>query len=854
MALWNRLQGTWKRREVEARLDDELQFHLDMRTDELIAQGHTEAEARAMARRQLGNAAKLREEAREVDMLLWIENWGRDIKLAIRSLIKRPVFTLTAILSLAVGIGAVTSLFSVVDAVIWKPVALPAADELVFVDEYKNGNKTGSNGPRLRDWQTLSSFSSATGYYGDSVVWKGPNGAESLRALRVYTKGTPTFRLSPIAGRAFTPEEEAGERVVMLSENFWRKRFNASPQIADQTLQIDGQSYAIAGVLPASISIQHEVELWLPADRGLQKGNRKSGYLGIIGRLKPGITREQAQAEANILVTRMQKENPESDTGLQAALISVSEELSREARTPLLLLFGVVCCVLLMIAVNLSALLLARANERERESGLRSALGASTASLVRLYLSETFLLAFVGASIGLLLSLSGVDLLKALLPQGISRLDQATVDLRVLGCGLGLAFAVALIAGLVPSWMAARGASIRDDGRTTASKHGLWIRSGFVIAEIALGLLLVTTAVRIAETFATVSERSRAIQTAQKIAVTVPFSWTDPNERVTGFNRQALERFASLPGVTSVGLIDRLPLGGGTQSGEIEISGVSAAAPMDCGRRSASSSYFSTMGIPVLRGRLFEDRAGRQEVVVNESFARKFLNGADPVGKKIKFNRNKEWLEIVGMVGNIRQQVEQREAQPEMFLFYADGGWPLSNFVIRSTAPVGVLAPMIRQEVGRLDSMVVIDRLASLDEALGEATSTPRIRSYLIGSFALVALFLAAVGIHGLFAADVARRWKEFGIRLALGGSVSALRNLLLKRAAMLLAAGSALGIAAVVATSKLLESAVEGLQPARILTAVVVALLILVAALAAIWWPLRKLSGVDPAAALRHE
>ncbi len=854
MGLWSRLQGTFKRREVEARLDAELQFHMDMHTDELIAQGHPEAEARAMARCQLGNAAKLREEAREVDMLLWIENWGRDFKQSVRSLRKRPVFTLTSIASLAVGIGAVTSLFSVVDAVVWKPVALPRAEELVFVDEYKKGQKTGSNGPRMRDWQTLSSFSSATGYYGDSVVWKGPNGAESIRTVRIYSGGTATFQLSPIVGRNFRADEEAGEHAVLLSEAFWRKRFNADPAVTNQTIQLNGQPYGIVGVLPASVTISHEVELWLPAERTLQLGNRKSGYLGVVGRLKPGVTREQAQAEANILTARMQKENRDSDEGLQAALIGVSDELSRDARTPLLLLFGVVSCVLLMIAVNLSALLLARAGERERESALRTALGATTGSLIRLYLAETLLLAFVGTAIGLLLALSGVDLLKTILPGGIARLDQARVDWRVLGCGISLAFAVSFVAGLIPSWMAARGTSLKDDGRTTASRQGMWLRNGFVVAEIALGLLLVTTAVRMAETFAEVSQRTRALETSQKIAVTVPYSWTTPDERVSAFNKAAMERFSALPGTTQVGMIDRLPLGGGTQSGEVEISGINPTGSMNCGKRSASSSYFATMGIPLLRGRLFEDRAKRNEIVVNESFVRKFLNGTDPIGRKVQFARNKGSLEIVGVVGNIRQEASQQEANPELFLYFEDGFWPISNFVIRSTTPLSVLGPMIRQEVGNLDSMVVIDRLSSLDEALGEATSAPRIRSYLVGSFALLALVLAAIGIHGLIAADVARRWKEFGIRLALGGSVPALRTMLLKRAAWLLSIGSVLGIAAVVGTSKLLESAVEGLQPARVATGLIVALLILLAALAAIWWPLRRLAGVDPASALRHE
>ena len=384
MGLLNRLQGTFKRREVEARLDDELQFHLDMRTDELIVRGHSPAEARAMARRQVGNTTRLREEAREMDLFLWLEDWGRDLRQSARGLRKRPVFALTAIASLAIGMGAVTSLFSVVDAVVWKPVALPDPHELVFIEEYKKGQLSGSNGQRLKDWQGLSSFASATGSYGEDIVWKGPNGAESINGMRIFTGASATFKLNAIAGRPFSAREEEGDAVAMLGERFWRKRFNADPKICDQTIELEGKPYRIAGVLPSSISISREMDVWLPAEKSLQHGSRKAGYLGVIARLKPGVTREQAQAELNTVAARLQTAYPDTDTGLRAAIIGIADELSRESRTPLLLLLGVVSCVLLMIAVNLSALLLARAGERQRESALRASLGATTGSLIRL--------------------------------------------------------------------------------------------------------------------------------------------------------------------------------------------------------------------------------------------------------------------------------------------------------------------------------------------------------------------------------------------------------------------------------------------------------------------------------------
>lgn len=787
-----------------------------------------------------------------MDLVLWIENWGRDFRQSVRSLRKRPVFALTAIASLAIGIGAVTSLFSVLDTVLWKPVALPSEHQLVFLDEFKMGAAAGSNGQRLKDWQTLSSFESATGSYGEMLVWRGPDGLESIDGHRIFTGCGKTLRIFTTLGRTFTPAEEAGDAVAILTDAFWRRRFDADPNVLDRTIELDGKAHRIIGVLSPTIGYPEDKDVWLPAEASLQNGPRRAGYLGIVARLKTGVPVAQAQAEVNTATSRLQSEHPETDTGLKGALVGLRARIGQEARTPLFVLFGVVASVLLMIAVNLSALLLSRASERQGESSLRAALGATTASLVRLYLAETLLLALVGGVLGMLIALSGVDFLKAVLPGNLPRLTKAHVDWRVFSFAAALSLVVSLIAGLVPSWMAARNSSIKDDGRATTGGGGLRLRNAFVIGEIALSCLLVTTAVRMAETFNEISQRTQAFQNGQKIAVTVPFSWTTPDDRVNAFNKGALERFAAMPGVTQVGLIDRLPLGGGTQDGEIAIQGLNADAVMRSGKRSASSSYFAALGVPLLRGRLFDDRVERKEAVVNETFVRRFLNAADPISRRILFG--KESYEIVGVVGNIRQEATLVEARPEFFLFSENAGWPVSNFVIRSSTPLRVLAPQIRKEVAALDPMIIIASLSTLDEALGESTATPRVRSYLIGGFALLALLLAAIGIHGLFAADVATRWKEFGVRLALGGAVADLRNMLLTRAAWLLVIGCALGIAAVVATSKLLESAVEGLQPARLSTGFVVAALVLLAALVAIWWPLRRLSRVDPSSALRHE
>jgi putative ABC transport system permease protein len=734
MGFWKQLRSTFRARPVEVRIDDEVQFHLDMKVEDLKRAGYSEKEARVMARRHLGNAAAFKEQARDANVVIWLENWIRDFRQGWRGLRKRPMFAITSIASLAIGIGAVTSLFSVVDAVAWKPLALPRAQDLYAIQEFKKGQEAGSNGPRLRDWQTLRSFESVSGFYGaDSVVWKGPRGAEAVNCLRVFSGAMQTFRPTVILGRTFHSREESnGEAVTLLTDRFWRTRMGADPAVLGKVMDLGGQAYVITGVLSPSIGYPEGVDLWAPAPLDLQNGTRAAGYLGIIARMRPTVRREAAQAEVAVMTTRLQAAYPETDAGLRASLTPLREQVAKEARTPLLMLLAVVACVLLMICVNISALLLARAGERQRESALRSALGANAASLVRLYLSETLLITVAGGMAGILLAMYGVDILKVILPAGTPRLADARVDWRVLLFGAGLSCLAGVVAGFIPSWRAARDYSIRDDGRSTGSRSRNRLRSAFVIAEVALSCLLVTTAVRMAESFVELAKRSEKFRTAQTFAVTIPFEWTTPNARLNGFAREALRRFAALPGVTQVGLVDRLPLSGGSQSGEVRIKGLEAETVRRSGRRAADRGYFAALGVPLLQGRLFEDRADRREAVVNQAFVRQHLAGAGAIGRQVSLNKGKNWWEIVGVVADVPQNAVQREAEPDLFSYYETTYWPILHFVIRSTAPLGVVGPQIRQEVGRIDPQALIDSIGTMEDALGEATRQPRITSMLV--------------------------------------------------------------------------------------------------------------------------
>jgi putative ABC transport system permease protein len=859
MSIWDRLKGTFRREAVESRLDDEVQFHIEMRTEEYIRAGYGEREARAMARRKLGNATLVKEQAREMDLYLWIENWVRDCKQSWRMLRKRPVFATTAIASLAIGIGSVTALFSVVDAVVWRPISLPNSQDLFYIEEFKKGQESGSNGARLKDWQTLSSMSAVTGEYTESAVWKGPNGAEAVTCLRTFSSAVRTLQPVVSRGRTFTSaEEDSAQPVALLTHEFWRRRFAGSDAAIGQTMELGGRAHQVIGVLAHFVGYPDGIDAWVPAPMDLQQGSRNAGYLSIYGRIKPGVSRDQAQAEVNVMAKRLAETHPETDVRLQANLVPLREKITEEARTPLLVLLAVVACVLLMICVNISALLLARASERQRESSMRSALGASTGSLMRLYLSETLLITAAGAVLGTLVAMAGVDVLKAVLPASTPRLVDAGVDSRVLLFAVGLSVVAGLLAGLIPSWIASRAPSLQLDSRTTGTRRNQLLRSGFVVAEVALSCLLVSTAVRMAETFVEMSQRPLAFQTSQTYAVAIPFEWTTPAERLASFGQGALREFATLPGVSQVGLVDRFPMRGGTQStNDLEVEGVAAGegTGYQSGMRAASSSYFATIGVPLLKGRLFTDRAKVREAVVNQAFIRKNLPaGMDPIGRKISFNKGKSWYEITGVIGDVRQEPQQVEAAPEAFIFYQNAYWPMLHFAVRSNAPLTVLAPQIRQAVSKLDGMALITRLGTMDEAVGEATRQPRVRSLLVGSFALLALLLAAIGVHGLIAADLAARWKEFGVRLALGGTLQKLRLIVVSKTLRLLVAGGSLGVAAVAASSQILESSVDGLQPARITTALLTGGLLLLAALAAILWPLRKVAKIDPISALRHD
>ena len=862
MGFWNRLTGTFK---TTSDVQQEIEFHVEQRASELIASGAAQEDALRQARREFGNTAKWREETRDADVFVTLENWARDTRQSLRGLLQRPLFALTAIGSLAIGIGSIASLFAIADAVIWKPVALPNEGQLYVLDEAKRGTPTGSNGQRLKDWQTLTSITAATGTYTESIVWRGPSGNQAVRAVRTYTGAMATAQPPVAMGRGFTKEEEGGEPVALVTDAFWRKFLNAE-SFTERTITLSGNAYRIIGVLDASVGYPDGIDFWIPAKAGQQNDPRTAGYLGILLRLKPGVPLQQVNAEIALTTSRLRQAYPTTDANLSATLAPLRERISREARTALFALLAVVACVLTMICVNIAALLLTRGTEREREAALRSALGASPASLIRLYLIEALLLAFAGGTAGVLLALAGVRFLKHILPGELPRLSDAQVDLRVLTFVLLTSVLAALAAGLVPAWIATRRTTLHDSSRgVSARADRKRIRTIFVVAEIALSVLLVTTGVRLGQAFMELAQRPLSFRTDEILAVTVPFGWTDSSERISTFETRATERFATLPGVTQVGLVDAFPLLGGTQSGDIHILGDTSGTPHPSGHRAASPNYFATLSVPLLEGRMFDANPERLEVVVNQAFAKLYLaDGRPAAAHQVAFDRVESkdkktpqdwnWRQVVGVVADLPQDPSKEGAEPEVFQNFLQSYWPYLNFAIHSTAPASVLAPLIREEVAKLDGAVIAGHIGPLKDRLGESVADRGVRSALVGAAAALALLLMAIGIHGLIAGDVANRWREFGVRLAMGATIPSIRRLLLQKIAALALAGIAVGIGAVLLTSNLLESAFQNLAPASVPTLLVVCLTIALAALSAILWPLYRIGRIDPSTALRHE
>ncbi|MBK7785153.1 MAG: ABC transporter permease [Gemmatimonadetes bacterium] len=875
MGLLERLAGSlWRRDRVAQDLSDEIAFHVEERTRENLAAGMAPDAAAADARRRFGNVPLLQERARDLDVVAWLDAAVRDAGQALRSLRRRPGLVLTAVLTLALGIGATSAIYSIVHAVLLRPLPIPGHAAVVMLREARAGSTIGGNPARFRDWQReLTGVRDLAGFYGEATVLTGRGEPERYALLRTFGPVLGLTRAELAMGRGFTPEEERGEGapVALLSHGLWQRRFGGEAGIVGQAVTLSATSYTIAGVLAAGARYPDGQDFVSPAPRGFQEDGRGGGnYFTIIGRLAEGTTLAAANAEAAAIARRFRERYPDTDAALTATLAPLQEVETAETRAPLLLLLGAVFLVLLIACVNIASLLLARAAERRHEAAIRVALGAGRGSLLRLYLMESGWLALAGGLGGLLVAWLGLPVLVRVLPAELPRLAEASLDWRVALFAAGVAVGCGLLFGLAPAWQAARAErthdALRDGGRGTTGGRPR-ARRALVVVQVALSMVLLVSAGLLARSLYQMRGVTTGVVPGQVLVLQLAFPWDTDAARLHGFYRQALEDLAALPGVRRVGLADRLPLEGGTQSRPIRLGEPAAArvplpAEESIAYRAVSEGYFATVGVPLLAGRMWrDDDAGRVlEVVVNQEFARRYLPEARAVGSHISFGVSPAdgappaWHEVVGVVGDLRVELNQSAQPPEVFLSYRSTYWPLASLTLLTRGDPAALTAAVRAVVRRIDPDLIIDGLIPLERQLARASAASRVRTWLVGVFALAALLLAALGLYGVLSSEVAQRRHEIGLRMALGAEPRQVLGMTVRQGLLVTVAGLLAGGAGALAAGRLLATSLFGVGASDPLAFGAAALVLLLVALAASYLPARRASRVDPMVALRRE
>ncbi len=815
-----------------------------------------------------------------------------DLRYALRQLLKEPRFTIVAVLALAIGIGANTAIFSVVNAVLLKPLPFPQPEQLAAVGSIDTRGaltaEPGLNSMSYPDFFDLraqnKSFANLALYRNQSLTLTSEGAAESLRTEKVSGDFFDVLGIHPVLGRTFQrAEEKAGGGpngyTAVLSHAFWQERFKGDNAVLGKAIVLDGRPYTVVGVMPANFRFPIDsdaVDLYVTTafdavsidgskPQTEQRGNHS---LQAVGRLKPGVTMAQASTELNTIAGALAQKYPDSNTHFGAGAVSLRQNLVGDVARGLYVLFGAVGCVLLIASANVANLLLARATVRQKEIALRAALGASRGRIVRQLLTESVLLAAISGVCGLGLAAWGTDLLVSFVPENIPRAESIHLDGWVLCFTILASLGTGILFGLAPAWQTSRldlRSALNESARGSSGRHRL--RSGLVVAEVALAILLLTGAGLLLQSFERLSRVNPGIQPDRLVAAGMALSdaaYPKP-EMIARFQEQLLGRVRALPGVSAASTIVPLPLSGSNMTTSFDLEerpkpeGQQDTSPF----RVAGDDYFHTMGVPLLRGRLFDPHVDRFDskpvMMINARFAEKFFPGEDPIGKRMRpgtslTDDDGPIREIIGIVGNVKHQSLRADFTPEMYLPVAQFPMPFFSLVVRSsTSDPAALASTLRDAVAKVDPGVPIKRIRPYDEYLALALARPRFNALLLSLFAGVALLLTAIGIYGVMAYSVAQRRQEIGIRMALGAQRGDVLRLVVGGGMKLTALGLVIGVTAVFGLTRLLGGLLYGVGSFDALTLCAVAAILAAIALLACWVPARRASGVSPLTALRE-
>jgi putative ABC transport system permease protein len=801
----------------------------------------------------------------------------QDLRYGARMLLKRPAFTLIAVVTLALGIGANTAIFSVINAVILRPLPYYEPERLVMLwganartNEQQQPVSFDDFYDFQRQAQTFSGLAAASPQW--SFVLAGGGEPEQLFGQFISSHLPALLGVQPMLGRAFLPEEDraGGARVAMLSHNLWQRYYGSDPNIVGKPINLNGQSTTVVGVMPPGFQFLEAAELWLPlAQNPFLTRGRAVRLLNVIGRLKPGSTRAQAGAEMNTVTRNLAAQYPNTNVGVGARLVSVHEQVTGKVRLALWLMFGAVGLVLLIACANVANLTLARAAARRKEIAVRAALGAGRARLLRQLLTESVLLALLGSAFGVLLAVWGIDALMTLNPLQLPRYNPVGVDATVLGFTLLTALLTGVFFGLAPAWQASKldlQTALKDGGRTVAEAGTRRMSDWLVVAEMALALVLLIGAGLLIRSFAQLLQVKPGFNTEHVLTMQVLLpqtAYAQPPQRVNIF-QQLETRLKALPEISAVGMATRVPLLGALNNvtSTIDVEG----RPLPPGQRPeidfrrASTGYFQALGIPLLKGRTLTEADVANNtgaVVINEALAKRFWPGEDPLGKRLRTGPSSDqasWQTVVGVVGNVRHLALELEPRSELY-YHTDSNPPFGPvFVIRTKGDPHNVISAVRAQVRELDRNLPVANVNTMEQLVTQSVAQRHFAMLLFGVFAALALVLAGVGIYGVISYSVTQRTQEIGVRMALGAQRRDVLRLILGQGMKLAVLGVAIGLGLAVVLTRLMQSLLFGVRATDPLTFALIALLLTAVALLACWLPARRATQVDPLVALRYE
>ena len=874
-SLWRNLVNKEK---VDHELAEEIRAHLDLLTESKIKQGLTPEEARRAALVELGGVEQVKESVREVRQGRLLEDVWQDARYALRSLRKQPGFTVVAVITLALGIGANTAIFSVINAVLLRPLPYDDADRLVVLTETVAERPIGVSYPNFVDFRNQNTVfeNVAAVRQRESFNLTGTGDSERLQGQLVSANFLATLGVKPIRGRDFLPEDDrAGAApVVMLNHALWQRRFGGDEKIVGQQLTLNRERYTVIGVMPANFEYGLQADLSVPIGLSTERFSARGRDPGIetVARVKPGVSIETANAELNTIAARLEQQYPETNNGRRVRLDSLRETIVGDIRPMLLTLLGAVGLVLMIACANVANLLLARSARRQKEIAVRTALGAGRSRILRQLFTESVMLALGAGIIGMLIALAGTALLSSYLPEGIPYVPQISTDASVLLFTLGVSLLTGLLFGLAPALQTSNPAltdTLKEGERNSSPGHN---RTGkiLVVAEVALTLVLLIGAGLLVKSFWRLMAVDPGFNPENLLALQVSMNaGNDEGPRVAGFLDQLQQRVKQLPGVQSVAISNGLPFEGANWPAFV----IEGQPPPEPGREPngilyiTSEGYLETLGITLLRGRSFSahDTPNTTPVVlIDEVFARQYFPNEDPLGKRLRqAGQNSPSREIVGIVRHVEHSNLEglNAASGEVYTPFSQ--IPVDrlpryvrrvNLVVRTNVEPLSLAPSVRGQIAALDKDQPVFNVRTMEQALARSVAARRFAMILLSVFAVLALVLAAVGIYGVISYSVAQRTREVGIRMALGAQTTDVLKLVVRDGLKLVVIGVAVGLIGAFMLTRLMSTLLFGVTPTDLVTYATVALTLTGVALFASYIPARRATKVDPLVALRFE